>query len=145
MAVVAAIAQAVTEELNAAGAALPATFLAERAYEPVYDAEELKALRVTVVPRALSIEQVNRAAAANEVQVDVAVQRKLDAPTPAAVDPLLELIEAIVAYLRGRRLAAAPGAAWVRAAIAPLWEPQMLRDARILTAVATVTYRILTP
>ena len=63
---------------------------AVRTYQPAFTLEDLKDLRVSVVPRTLQMSPVTRDSLAIEYVVDVGVQKKLPADgADAAIDELL--------------------------------------------------------
>jgi hypothetical protein len=68
------IADSVTAQLNAA--AFDFEFVAERLYVPNFDLEDMKDLRVSVVPRDVELLPLDRAHNRYHCRVDVAVQKK---------------------------------------------------------------------
>ncbi|MBI1374494.1 MAG: hypothetical protein GC159_17390 [Phycisphaera sp.] len=127
---------AVTDALNAATFSPP--FMAERGYLPKAELPELANLHVTVVPKGEVIITADRTRAQHDVQVDVAVQKKVDPNDTAAIDTLMELMRAIADHLRTVRPA---GAAWIKTEHKPTYSPDHLERFSVLTAVTTLTYR----
>ena len=140
MAVITDIADAVVTELNGHTFSQPLT--AVRYYRPVFDLAEMSALHVSVVPKAVAIERLNRSRHQEDYQVDVAVQKKVDAVDNATLDPLTALVQEVADFLRGRRLAAYPGAVCVGVRNEPIYAPEHLDDLRQFTSVLTLTYRV---
>ncbi len=68
------VADSVTAQLNAAD--FDFEFVAERMYVPNFDLEDMKELRVTVVPRDVELFPHDRAHNKYHCRVDVAVQKK---------------------------------------------------------------------
>ena len=116
------IADAVTAELNA----VP---------------EDLAALQVTVVPKAVEITGSTRSASQYEIAVDIGIQKKCGKDLDTEVAALAALVDRIADYLRRRPLTAAPHAAWVGIANDPVYAPDHLANHRVFTSVLTVTYR----
>jgi len=141
MSLVADIAEAVKDELNAHDFSME--FEAARGYLPLFDLPEMKDLHVTVVPKGLAVEGGSRKASQHDVQVDVAVQKKLEAADNAEMDDLMSLVEEISDFLRFRRLEGFPGAAWLKVENAPVYSQEHLSEMRQFTSVLTVTYRVM--
>ena len=150
-AVVVEIAEAVRDALN--GASLSMAFDAERLYVPRFrlhaktpdDAglPDLETLRVSVVPRELSLASLNRGADDFDYVVDVAIQKRLDSDGPAEVDPYMLLAEEVVDLFRGKALEDSFGrASCVQAANLPIYSPEFLNDANVFTSVVTLTFRL---
>ena len=140
------IADALVAELNAeaakpSGGVLGTPFVAERHYRPQFDLADLKALRVTVVPKAVAIASLGRASNQHDIAVDVAVQKKVDPADIAELDGLMLLVERISDFFRLRRLSALPAAAWIKTENAPVYSPEHLEQHRVFTSVLTLTYR----
>ena len=113
-----------------------------RKYVPVLDLRDLDGVHVTVVPRSVGITNADRSRCANEVAVDVAIQRKLLTVNPADVDPLMDLVQEIADVLTRLKLAAVPEASWLRIANTPIYAPDHMQEKRMFTSVLTVTYVI---
>ena len=139
MATIIQIADAVVAQLNAATFSQPLT--ATRAYVPSFQLPEMKELRVTVVPRALSSEPLDRSRDEFRYEIDVAVQQKVE-PTPAAIDPLMTLAEEIGDRFRSQRLASFPGARCIEVKNAPVFSPEHLDERRLFTTVLTLVFRV---
>lgn len=143
MSLIGDIAQAVTDELNAAEAPFEPKLEAMRHYRPVYDAQQLKQLRVTVVPRGIAIESASRNCNQQDVSVDIAVQKKLLSADLAEIDPLMSLVEQIGGYFRGRRLKLFPAAMLIRTENLPVYSLEHLEQMRVFTSVLTLTFRVI--
>ena len=140
MSTIAALADAVAAHVSAGSFGQPVT--AVRMYQPAFTLEDLKDLRVSVVPRTLQMSPVTRDSLAIEYVVDVGVQKKLPADgADAAIDELLVLVEAIADYLRFKRLEGFPDAAWVGIHNEPVVSSEALEQHRVFTSVLSVTYR----
>ncbi|MCC7409175.1 MAG: hypothetical protein IT442_14000 [Phycisphaeraceae bacterium] len=137
------IADAVTAELNSPTSPLAGQAVAQRHYKPTFDLKELKDLRVVVVPKGVESTGATRTLMQMDVQIDVGVLKKLGEEVQAETDALMSLVEAIASYLRSRKLAALPEAAWVRCENTPIYAPDHLEQFRQFTSVLTLTYRVL--
>ncbi len=96
------VADSVTAQLNAAD--FDFEFVAERMYVPNFDLEDMKELRVTVVPRDVELFPHDRAHNKYHCRVDVAVQKKFSKGTNEEIDPLVDLVEKIADEFRLKRL-----------------------------------------
>ena len=96
------VADSVTAQLNAAE--FDFEFIAERMYVPNFDLEDVKELRVTVVPRDVELFPHDRAHNKYHCRVDVAVQKKFSKGTNEEIDPLVDLVEKIADEFRLKRL-----------------------------------------
>lgn len=143
MAVIIDIADAVTAELNAHAAELiDGGFNAVRHYRPVHDLREMNVLRVTVVPRGVSITPIMRGKNQHDVQIDVAVQKKVDDANNAVMDELMGLVERIGDVFRQRGFTSPP-AVWVSTENKPIYSMEHLDQLRQFTSVLTLTYRVM--
>lgn len=139
------IAEAVKDELNAgvaAGAFGAVQFAARRLNVPLFDLPDLKTLHVTVVGRSYEQEPVSRGDTATDVEIDVAVQKKVAGVEPAEIDPLADLVEAVIRFFANRRLAGYAGAMWRNSKNALMYIPEHLEEKRLFTSVITLTYRV---
>ena len=145
---IATMTDAVVAELNAPGTSFEGQFTAQRHYRPRFEIEagDLDDLRVTVVPRGITIEKATRAGDVHEVQIDVAVQKRLPPEAeagPQAIDALMTIVQEIADHMRGRRLSTFDDAAWRRIENDPIYAVDHLDELRVFTSVLTLTYRVL--
>lgn len=132
------VADAVVAELNDAALG----FTAVRFYRPQFDLAQLKTLRVSVVPKFITITNLGRTLNQHEVAVDVAVQKKVDAADTASLDALMETVQQIADQLRLKRLTTRPDAIWVKTENQPIYALEHLESKGVFTSVLTVTFRI---
>lgn len=133
------IATAVAEQLNAGD--FSAEFTAERLLMPDFELSELSELKVSVVPRALEFSPFSRQHTQYEYSVDIGIQKKIDTDIETELPALLALVEEIVTYLRKRKLALVPEAAWLKTVNDPVYSREHLSYQRTFTSVVTITYR----
>lgn len=137
------IADAVVAALNEAGGhAFSQPFTAQRCYVPTFDLKEMKDLHVTVVPRSLEMVTAGRSLLQNDVQIDLAVQKKLPTDTTgdsAAIDALMGLVQEIAEFIRSTGRFGE--AVWMKTENKPIYSPEHLEQLRQFTSVLTVTYR----
>jgi len=138
MALIADIADAVVAELNAGSFSVP--FTAERLYRPDFELPEMKDLHVSVVPHGLEMTTAGRGLSQHDVQIDLAVQKKLDAADNAEIDALMGLVEELAEFLRTKRQFG--DAAWVRTENSPVYSQEHLGELRQFTSVLTATLRV---
>ena len=139
MSLVIDIADALKNQINAHS--FSAEFEAARDYRPVLDLQEMKTLRVSVVPKGITTTPVDRSRVQHDVEVDVLVQKKLDAADAKELDALMSLVEEIAGFLKFKRLVSV-GALWLKTANDPIFAPDHLEQLRQFTSVLTVTYRV---
>jgi len=138
-----AIAAAVVAELNSAPAGtFVQPFTAMRHYRPQFDLTQLKTLRVSVVPRGISITGLMRQANQHDTSVDVAVQKKVNPADVAELDGLMLLSEQIADFFRFRRLTSLPEALWTKTENVPVYSPEHLETKQVFTSVLTLTFRV---
>lgn len=148
-AVVIEIADAVVAAMNAKSDAgeLSERFAAERLYVPIHRAEELTDLRVSVVPRELSMVILTRGSDDFTYTIDVAVQKKIGqgkmtpAEIKAACDPLMLLSEEIADLFRGREFLASIPGRFVGLTNSPIFVPDHLDEHRVFTGVVSPQFR----
>jgi len=138
MALIADIADAVVAELNAGSFSVPLT--AERLYRPDFELPDMKDLHVSVVPHGLEMSTAGRALSQHDVQIDLAVQKKLDAADNAEIDALMGLVEELAEFLRTKRQFG--DAVWVRTENSPVYSQEHLGELRQFTSVLTATLRV---
>lgn len=146
------IAEAVVAELNAEaakpeGGALGQGLVAKRHYRPLFELSQLGTLRVSVVPRGISISNLGRNSNQHDAAVDVAVQKKVGPAdgtqaSTTELDGLMQLTESIADFFRLRRLVSAPSAIWVKTENNPVYSVEHLEQHRVFTSVLTLTFRI---
>lgn len=134
-----AIADAVAAELSAATFSQP--LAAERSYLPRFDVDEMTDLKVSVVPRGLASQTLDRNRDRFDYKIDVAIQKKVE-PVPQALDPLMALVEEIADFFRQGALAAFPQARCTDVANVPVYAAEHLEELRQFTSVLTLTFRV---
>jgi hypothetical protein len=141
IAVITQIADAVVEALNAG--TFSWTFTARRDYLPIYELEDVKDLRVTVVPKGVAIQSSGRNSNQHDVEIDVAVQKKLAKVEAAEIDPLIALVEEIADHFRFKRLISYTSAVWIKTENEPVYAPEHLDQFRVFTSILTLTFRVI--
>ena len=117
-------------------------FTAARSYLPVFDLKDMKDLHVTVVPRGTEMSTAGRAIAQSDVQIDIAVQKKLTVADAAEIDALMGLVQEIAEFVRttGRF----GPSSWVKTENVPIYSAEHLAELRQFTSVLTLTLRVMT-
>lgn len=134
------IADAVVAELNAGP--FGGAFTAARDYRPRYTPAELQNLRVTVVPRTLTVEAESRSQQRVEAAIDIAVQKRLETESAAELDPLMDLVDQIVAFWPMRRPAALPEVICTGVENDPIYAVEHLDELRVFTSVVSLVLRV---
>jgi hypothetical protein len=137
-AIIVTLTQAVVEQLNAAS--FSQTVLAERHYQPRFDLSEMDILKVSVVPRGLSLRPLDRERHAYEYEIDVAVQKRLSSELQA-IDDLLELVEEIAEHFKLNPVIEPLKARCTEIRNAPIYASEHLLELRQFTSVITLIYR----
>jgi hypothetical protein len=136
------IADAVTAEINAAPHdTFTQSFTAVRRVLPEFDLADLSELKVSVVPKNITITGAARTASQYEIAVDIGVQKKLGKDLDSEVGVLVMLMDQIADYLCRRPLMAAPFVSWVSISNEPIYATDHLAQQRVFTSVLTVVYR----
>ena len=140
MPVISQVADAVRDELAAGTFSIP--FKAIRAFRHDQTLPEGKELKVSVVPNAVRASPVSRGLCHYDMEIYIAVSKKVDRATPEAIDPLLGLVEEIIDFFRLRRLANAPEAMWLSTENKPMVSTEHLETMKQFTSLVTNTYRL---
>lgn len=140
MSVIIDLADAVVAHLNATSFSAPLT--AQRAYLPLYELPSMAALHVTVVPKALAIETLDRSRDAYDYELDVAVQQKTDG-TSRQLDALMTLVEEIADGFRAPHLATYPAARCTQVENVPVYAAEHLHELGQFTSILSLTLRVL--
>ena len=139
MNIIADIADAVVVALN--GHSFSETFTAVRAYRPEYDLREMADLRVTVVPKAVEMTTAGRGLAQSDIQLDLAVQKKLSSGDNTEIDTLMGIVQEIAEFIRA--IGRFGDAVWIRTENVPIYSQEHLGEMRLFTSVLTLTLRVL--
>jgi hypothetical protein len=134
------VADSVVAQLN--GADFEHEFIAERLYVPNFDLEDMKELRVSVVPRDVELLPHDRNHNKYHCRVDVAVQKKFSKGTNEEIDPLVDLVEKIADEFRLKRLASFQAARCVKAEHAVLYSSEHWEQLRQFTSLLTLTFEL---
>lgn len=138
------IADAVVAELNVASRFSMAV-AAEREWSPVFEVEDMAALKVTVVPRGEGAQEAATRAKIwqREYRVDLAVMKRVNrSAQKAEVDALVLLVEEIAEWFRRQRpLASQQGFHCPSAEIDPVCDPAHLDQLSQFTSLVTLTFR----
>jgi len=136
--VITEVADAVTASLNAGE--FSQEFTAERLHQPSFDLSDLQTLRVSIVPKSVTITNATRQHSYFDCAIDVGVQKKVS--DDGEVDALLDLAQEIADHMRMKRLADYPQAGWLAISHQPVVASEHLDQNRQLTSILTVTYRV---
>jgi hypothetical protein len=134
-----AIADAVTAELN--GTSFSQPIVAQRHYLPTFDLQAMTDLKVTVVPRGISSESLDRSRDSFDYRIDVAIQKKTKVQVEI-IDALMQLVEEIADHFRSNPLSSYPGARCMNVENTPVFAPDHLQELRQFTSVLTLTFRL---
>ena len=140
MPVISKVADAVRDELAAGTFSIP--FKAIRAFRHDQTLPEGKELRVSVVPNAVKVAPLSRGICHYDMEIYVAVTKKIDRATPEAIDPLLGLVEEIIDFFRLRRLANCPEAMWLGTENEPMVSTEHLETMKNFTSLVTLNFRV---
>lgn len=134
------VADSITAHLNAAE--FEHDFVAERLYVPNFDLEDMKELRVSVVPRDVELLPHDRSCNRYHCRVDIAVQKKFSKGTNDEIDPLVDLVEKIADEFRLKRLTSFQAARCIKAEHAVLYSSEHWEQLRQFTSLLTLTFEL---
>jgi hypothetical protein len=134
------IAESVTSQLNASNFGL--TFQAQRLYVANFDLEDMKELRVSVVPRDVEILPHDRSQNRYHCRVDIAIQKKFDHGTNQEIDALVDLGEQIADEFRLKRLLSFQAARCIKVEHTVLYSSEHWEQLRLFTSLLTLTFEI---
>jgi len=119
------------------------SFTAARAYRPTFDLKEMTDLHVTVVPKGIEMSTLGRNVAQDDVQIDLAVQKRLSAPEneDAELDALMALVREIADFVRST--GEFNGGVWTNTENVPIYSQEHLSELRQFTSVLTLTFRVI--
>ncbi len=144
---VVAIADAIVLALiDAPAGTFDVSILPERVFLPVYDLQEDKDLKISVVPKGRDMEANDRTSTVSDWQIDIGVQKKVGIEDPgktgidSEVPQLMELTEQIEDFLARKSMA---DGQWLRSAQEIIFSPGHLKEHRLFTGTLTLTYRTL--
>lgn len=120
-------------------------FTARRVSVVRFDAADLDALTVSVIPRSVSNDYVTRGAVARSIGVDVAIQKRLGdgQATVEEVDELVGYVEQIKAYLESKSMRVFADLNYLtlwKIEQDPLYYQAHLLEKNVFTAVLSLTY-----
>jgi hypothetical protein len=134
------IADSVTAQLNAADLSQPID--AERLYVPNFDLEDMKELRVSVVPREVQFLPMDRSQSRYHGKIDIAVQKKFKDGDNAEIDPLVALVEEIADVFRMKRLDSLVAARCIHVENSVLYSTEHWEQLRQFTSLLTLTFEM---
>ncbi|QDV62575.1 hypothetical protein [Crateriforma conspicua] len=134
------IADSVVAEINAADLSKNPT--AQRLYVPDFDLEDMKELRVTVVPREVEYLPLDRATNKYHATIDVAVQKKFSKGDAKEIDPLVLFVEEIADYFRLKRLNSFVAARCIKVENAVLYSTEHWTQFNQFTSLLTLTFEL---
>lgn len=138
------IADAVVSRINVTSLSFGA--IAERAYVPTYELDELDSLRVTVVPNSLSMTMLSRRDDDFDHVIDVGIWKRID-DSIDETDDLMAFVQEVLDLFRGQLLTFGgvydndESALCVTATNAPIYDPAMLDEKRVFASVLSLTFR----
>lgn len=134
------IADSVTAQLNATH--FDHEFVAERLYVPNFDLEDMKELRVSVVPRDVEILPYDRSQNRYHCRVDIAVQKKFSQGTNQEIDALVDLAEKIADEFRLKRLLSFQASRCIKVEQTVLYSTEHWEQLRQFTSLMTLTFEL---
>ena len=135
------IADALVAALNAHTFTEP--FTAARTYRPDFDLKDMNDLHVTVVPQGIEMSTLGRNVVQDDVQIDMAVQKRLSAPEneEAELDALMALVREVADFIRAT--GQFDGGVWTNTENVPIYSQEHLAELRQFTSVLTLTFRVI--
>lgn len=140
MSVITDIADAVVASLNSGS--FSQSFTAQRFYQPSFELAEMDTLRVSVVPKSMTVVPATRLDVFCDCEIDIGVQQKIDPQNQAELDALVSIVEEISDHLRKTPLTGLPDCLWTGVRHEPLFSTEHLDQFRQFTGVIAVTYQV---
>ena len=109
----------------------------ERRYVPSLELKDTKETRIIVVPKDISYERASRSHNNVQVAVDVALMRKFQKGDNSELDPLCDLVEAILKLFDGKPLG---DALCIKAQNVPIYAQEHYDKWRQFTSLVTLTF-----
>lgn len=121
------------------------TIVAQQAYLPRYDLEQMGDLKVSVLPREVSITTTTRGAEQHDYTLAVVVAKRTDGSVEQ-VDALLALVEKLCDHLRSNSMPYVtgepwPAVTWFALSLEPVWSQEHLEERRVFFTAINVQYR----
>lgn len=135
------IADSVVAEINAADLSKK-NINAARLYVPDFDLEDMKELRVSVVPREVEYLPLDRATNKFHATIDVAVQKKFSKGDAKEIDPLVFFVEEIADYFRLKRLNSYVAARCIKVENAVLYSTEHWTQFNQFTSLLSLTFEL---
>ncbi len=118
-------------------------FSVERVYRPISKLKELIDMRVSVMPAKADATITARHSDEYELEIDIGIQQgRIDPADRDTLDALLEFVESMAAWFRGKTLTSWPRATIVDSNVSILWLPEHLVKYRIFTSVITTKSKL---
>ena len=117
-------------------------FTAVRKLFPFYELKDLSNLKVTVVPKSLSITASSRNSSELDYQVDIAIQKTVKTPDDPEVNALMELTLAIAKSFR-KKIYEDIGAVCFKQSIDPLYSIEHIQPPSVFTSVVTLDFKVI--
>jgi hypothetical protein len=128
------IAQAVVDLLNAASLGV----IAVRSYKPQYELAEMDEPHITVVPKSIASERLDRSSFAHSVAVDIAIQQR--AMTDDEIDALMDFPESLADLLWANAI---DGAILLGVQNEVPVSPEELAERHLFVSLLTATYQVI--
>lgn len=135
------IADAIVTEIDSNTFSEP--FVVTRRVLPEYELADLKALRVTVVPKSVGINNITRQSSSFDVAIDIGLQQKIGKDTDSEVSRLSGVVSEIVSFLNRRKLTTMATVIFVSIANEPVYAPEHLSEKRLFTSILTIHYKVI--
>ena len=133
-------AQAVTDYLN--GQTWSLTFEAVRVWRPLHTLEQLKTLRVYVMPTTVELERTARKSIFQaSYTVSIGIRQVVNAADNATIDPLDQLHDEIMDKLAEDSTPSMANCRWMSMQFEPLWNPENLNEDQLYSSVSNHIYQ----
>lgn len=141
MSVLRTIAEAVTQQLNAA--TLSRSFTAERTYLPLFDTKQPNGLKVFVLGRGEDIEPTSRDEFTHTYSLALAVYERVDPADTEAVDVIDAFREEIIDFIKTHPRLDDADAVMISVSNPTPYDPQQLDQHSTFVSVIEATYQTL--
>lgn len=135
------IAHEIVRKLNQAGNGFALDFVAVRRFLPLFDLPKFKQLHVSVVPRTDAGSPFSRSTWRHDIQVDIAIQQKLQDDDEETMETMVYLGEQINTFFEKPENRPNVPERLTGNTLGPtLWDPRLQLENKLFTSVVSLTF-----
>lgn len=128
------------------GGSFSQTIKTIRGYAPAYVRKDFDDYCVAVIPASRDMDEFTRDDRENFITIHVAIRKAVKTDTNANTvidsDKVLILVEEIIDFFRNKALATYADAQWQKTMNDPIFAPEIIENAKVITSVIQLIYRV---